>query len=83
MSAAISFIHLNERWVTCCMCGEETDHTEPADRRAVPIWNGEPTTSEAAEKDGYRATCARCYLRWDEWDERAKRAANNQEVPCG
>lgn len=62
-------VYLQERWVTCCMCGEETDHTEPADRRCVPIWNGDPTTSNATEVDGYMPACARCYLRWDSWDD--------------
>lgn len=66
-------IYLNQRWVTCCMCGEETDQTEAADRRCVPIWNGDPTTSDAKTVDGYRATCAPCYLRWDSWDD-VKRA---------
>ena len=69
-------IRIEERWITCCMCGEESDHTEPADRRGVPIWNGAPTTSNAAEVDGYMPTCARCYLRWDSWDDRMRSNAS-------
>lgn len=72
-------IYLTQRWVTCGICGEEADHTHPADRKCVPIWNGEPTTSDAEAVDGYRATCARCYLRWDSWDDKQRAAA--PEVP--
>ena len=53
------------------------NHDHPGDRKAVPIWNGEPTTSDG-ECDGYKAVCARCYNRWDAWDERGKRS--NVEV---
>lgn len=62
-------IFLNERWVTCCMCGEEADHTEPSDRRCVPIWNGEPTSSKATRVDGYGPVCGSCYCTWDQWDD--------------
>lgn len=63
-------IHLQERWVTCFMCGEDADHTEAADRYSVPIWNGGPTKSRATAVDGYMHACPRCYLRWDQWDNK-------------
>jgi len=71
-------IYLLDRWVTCCMCGEDTDHSEPVDRRCVPIWNGEPTTSTETVVDGYKPVCARCYLRWDSWDDRMRSNGSGQ-----
>lgn len=61
-------VYLQERWITCGMCSSETDHTEPVDRLCVPIWNGEPTTSNATKVDGYKSVCSPCYLRWNAWD---------------
>lgn len=55
--------------IDCGMCGTTDNHEHPDDRKAVPIRNGEPTTSEG-ECDGYHAVCAKCYLRWSAWDDR-------------
>lgn len=65
---AVLTIFLNERWITCCMCGEEADHTLPEWRRCVPIWNGDPTSSKATQVDGYLPVCMICYGSWDRWD---------------
>lgn len=65
--------HMTPREIECGMCGEIDNHDHPDDRKAVPIWNGEPTTS-GGECDGYKAVCAKCYNRWDAWDERLKRS---------
>ena len=70
-------IHMNPREIECGMCGEIDNHDYPDDRKAVPIWNGEPITSEG-ECDGYKAVCAKCYNRWNAWDDRMMRS--NAEV---
>lgn len=59
----------SEHEMECGICGATDDHSHPDDRKAVPILNGEPTTSEGA-CDGYHAVCAKCYLRWSTWDDR-------------
>lgn len=74
-------IHMAPRHeIDCGMCGVTDNHDHPDDRKAVPIWNGEPTTSEG-ECDGYKAVCAKCYNRWDAWDERVKRSNANLSRP--
>ena len=67
-------IHMTPREIECRMCGEIDNHDNPDDRREVPIWNGELTTSES-EVDGYAAVCTSCYQRWDEWAERMNHLA--------
>ena len=70
-------IRMQSHEIECGMCGVKDNQDHPDDRKAVPIWNGEPTTSDG-ECDGYEAVCAKCYGRWDAWDERMKRS--NAEV---
>ena len=67
--------HMTPHEIECGMCGEIDNHDHPDDRKAVPIRNGEPTTSDG-DCDGYKAVCAKCYNRWDSWDERIKQASN-------
>ena len=66
-------IHMTPYEIQCGICGVTDNHDHPDDRKAVPILNGEPTTSEG-ECDGFSAVCAKCYGRWDAWDERMKRS---------
>lgn len=68
-------IHLSPREITCGICGKIDNHSNKADRRAVPIWNGEATDS-GGQCDGYMAVCPRCYKRWDAWDERIQADSN-------
>lgn len=58
----------SEHEIACGVCGSTDDHSRPDDRKAIPIFNGEPTTSDV-ECDGYRAVCATCYQRWITWDK--------------
>ena len=74
-------IHMTTHEIECGICGVTDNHDHPDDRKAVPILNGEPTTSEG-ECDGYSAVCAKCYGRWDAWDERMKRS-NAELRPTG
>ena len=69
--ADVLVIHMNPHDIECGMCGETDNQDHPDDRKAVPFFNGEPTTSDS-ECDGYHAVCAKCYNRWDAWDERSK-----------
>ena len=62
---------MNElRWVDCGVCEAEVVHEHPDDRKCIPFYNGEPTTS-IAEHDCYRFACAKCYQRWVAMDDRA------------
>lgn len=65
--------HMTPHEIECGMCGEIDNHDHPDDKKAVPILNGDPATSEG-DCDGYKAVCAKCYNRWDAWDERMKRS---------
>ena len=69
--ADILVINLNPHEIECGMCGVTGNQDHPDDRKAVPVFNGEPTTSDG-ECDGYKAVCPKCYNRWDAWDNRMK-----------
>jgi len=66
--------YLTPREIDCGMCCVTDNQDHPDDRKAVPFLNGEPTTSGGA-CDGYKAVCAKCYNRWDAWDDRLKMTA--------